>query len=415
MFAETYRITVAPSPENRSGQLVTFTAPASFTEGATLRDSANRPLPIQIEVDRSARFVVPSQPAGEPAVFLLTNGSSPSLNGGVQVVEEPTPKTPETSSPLRATEGVSSLTRKTGRLRLSVEGKPVLYYQMDLDALPRPGIDPKYKRAGYLHPVLTPSGKVVSDDYPAQHIHHHGIWAPWTKTKFQGRTPDFWNMGEKTGTVEFVQLDRTWSGPVDGGFVAWHRFVDLSAPTPVTALNETWQLTVYRLPSASLPGGEPTPVRMFDLVITQTCATADPLILPTYLYGGLGFRGRGEWYGADQASFLTSSGETDRVKANATQARWCYLGGEIEGAFAGMAVLCHPDNFRAPQPLRVHPTEPYLCFAPSVLGDWSIEPGKPYVARYRFIVADGKPDQDLLDACWNGYAHGAEVKVEVVK
>jgi hypothetical protein len=208
-------------------------------------------------------------------------------------------------------------------------------------------------------------------------------------------------MGQKTGTVEFVTLDRSWSGPVHGGFVARHRFVDLSAPSPVVALHETWEVTAYNVPDA----------RVFDLVLTQACATIDPLVLPKYHYGGLGFRGRGEWFGKDKAFFLTSEGETDREKANAQKMRWIHLSGAVDGGMAGLAVLGHPENFRAPQPVRVHPREPYVSFTPSQEGDWKIEPGKPYIARYRFVAQDGPPDRARLDALWHGYALSAIVNL----
>ncbi|PYJ93742.1 MAG: hypothetical protein DME23_25805 [Verrucomicrobia bacterium] len=148
-----------------------------------------------------------------------------------------------------------------------------------------------FKRGGYLHPVLTPSGKLITDDYPPNHLHHHGIWFPWTKTEFEGRQPDFWNMGEGKGTVEFVALHLTWNGPVHGGFQTRHRFVDLTAPEPRVALNETWQVTLYNV------GRGAARYWMFDLVSTQECATASPLILPKYYYGGLGVRGNWAWNG----------------------------------------------------------------------------------------------------------------------
>ena len=62
----------------------------------------------------------------------------------------------------------------------------------------------------------------------------------------------------------------------------------------------------------------------------------------------------------------------------------------LTAPFTGIAILCHPENFRAPQPMRLHPKEPFVCYAPSQLGDWAIEPGRPYVSRYRFVVKDGK-------------------------
>src|SRR5688500_627816 len=73
---------------------------------------------------------------------------------------------------------------------------PLLAYQGEQSALPA-GYDVSFRRGGYTHPVHTPSGVVVTDDYPVKHKHHHGSWSPWTKTEFEGRAPDFWNMGQK--------------------------------------------------------------------------------------------------------------------------------------------------------------------------------------------------------------------------
>ena len=138
------------------------------------------------------------------------------------------------------------------------------------------------------------------------------------------------------------------------------------------------------------------------------------MILPEYHYGGFGFRGAGAWNGPGTAArFLTSEGETDRIKGNNTRVRWCYLGGLVEGgALAGTATLGHPGNFRAPQPVRLHPNMPYFSLVPQQLGEFRIEPGTPYVARFRFIVADGMPESALIDAYWNGYAQPAVAKLE---
>jgi hypothetical protein len=379
------RVTVGSASADRVAQVVTFKLPPNAGQPTALKQSNGTILPIQVE-GTQATFLIPEQKAGEALAFLLVSDARPS------------------------TQTVNAKAEK-GRLHVSIAGKPVFDYQMDREALPRANIKPEFKRAGYIHPVYSPSGKIVTDDYPSNHVHHHGIWSPWTKTKFQGRTPDFWNMGAKTGAEDFVALDRTWSGPVHGGFESRLRMVDLSAPTPVTALNETWRVTAYSVPTAA----GSIPARVFDLEITQTCATSDALELPKYHYGGFGFRGADAWNGPGEAAlFLTSEGETSRLKGNDTRGRWCYLGGRLDGAIAGTAILGHPGNFRAPQPMRLHPNMPYMSFVPQQLGDFAIEPGKPYVARFRFVVTDGAPDRAKLDAFWNGYAEPAVVKVEAI-
>ena len=37
------------------------------------------------------------------------------------------------------------------------------------------------------------------------------------------------------------------------------------------------------------------------------------------------------------------------------------MSGTIDGQEVGITILGHPDNFRAPQPMRLHPTEPFFC------------------------------------------------------
>jgi hypothetical protein len=391
-LARDYRLNVAAIAADRAGQVVAFKLPIDAPKTPTLRDSTGQPVALQADVNGTARFIIAAQPARIALAFILS-ASSP-----LATRSAPAPS---------ATPSGVAFTRDPADLRFTIGGAPVLSYHVDRNAVPRTDIKPEIFRAGYIHPVFSPAGKLVTDDYPSNHVHHHGIWTPWTKTSFQGRTIDFWNMQNKTGAEDLIAVDRTWSGPVHGGLEARLLMVDLSAPTPVTALNETWQLTLYDVPSL------PHPVRMFDLVVTQTCATADAVQPQKYVYGGFGLRGASAWNGpGDAARFLTSEGFTDRIKGNDSRARWCYLGGNVEGGgVAGTTVLGHPDNFRAPQPVRLHPNMPYFSFAPQQLGDFSIEPGKPYVARFRFIVTDGAPDRAFLDACWNAYAQPAAVKL----
>jgi hypothetical protein len=276
-------------------------------------------------------------------------------------------------------------------------GREMLRYQAEPGEFPRPEIKEAFRRGGYLHPIYTPSGRLVTDDFPTNHIHHHGIWMPWTKTEFEGRAPDFWNMGAGTGRVEFVAVDDVWMKDGQAGFKARHQFVDLLAQPPKAALHETWEVAVSAV-------GEVPPRYVIDLTSTQTCATAAPFKLPKYHYGGLGFRGNWAWNGPSACRFLTSDGETDRKKANEARGKWCWIGGGIDGQTAGVTILCSPANFRFPQPMRLHPSEPFFCFAPQQLGDMEIAPDAPYVSRYRFIVSDGEPTREKAEAWWKEWA-----------
>lgn len=277
----------------------------------------------------------------------------------------------------------------------------VLRYQAGAGDLPRADIKKEFSRGGYLHPIRTPSGRIVTDDYPSNHVHHHGIWFAWTKTEFEGRAPDFWNMGQGKGRVEFVAIDDVWEKEAKAGLTARHKSVDLIAQPAKVALNETWEVAVSRGNDA---GG--APVHIIDLTSTNSCATDAPLNLPKYHYGGLGFRGNWAWNGATACQFLTSEGETDRKKGNETRGKWCWIGGTVDGQTAGVTILCHPENFRFPHPMRLHPSEPFFCFAPQQLGDMAITPGTPYVSRYRIIASDGAVTSEQAEAWWKDWTGG---------
>jgi len=295
--------------------------------------------------------------------------------------------------PQAAADAAVSVKKEGKQLVFRAGEREIVRYQAEPGELPRPTIKEAFQRGAYLHPIHTPSGRVVTDDYPSDHLHHHGVWFPWTKTEFEGRKPDFWNMGAKTGRVDFVGIDKVWEEKGRAGFSARHAFVDLTAKPSKMALNETWEVTV----SAATDG---TPRHIIDLTSTQTCATEEPLKLPKYHYGGLGFRGHGDWNGAAALRVLTSEGITDRKQANESRGKWCWVGGDVGGEPAGVTILCHPENFRFPQPMRVHPNEPFFCFAPQQLGEMAIEPGKPYVSRYRFIVTDGQTTAEQAEGWW---------------
>lgn len=374
-----FTVTVSAGEIDRLHSAVSFDLPAG-AKAPAYRLVDDRGISIDLQLDNGrAWFMLDHLPAGMSRTYTLQKVDAADAQ----------------ACPVTAR-------REDESVLFSVDGSPVFRYHAEPSPLPRPDIDSIYRRGGYIAPVRTPSGAVVTDDYPPNHLHHHGIWAAWTRTVFNGRTPDFWNMGQGTGTVEPVSLEALWSGSVHAGLRARHRYVDLTPSEPETALHEEWELRLLNVSDD---------VRLFDLIVTQHTATDSALYLPEYHYGGVGFRGHRRWNDADSTFILTSEGR-DRSDAHATRARWFHAGGEVDGALAGIAILGHPDNYEAPQPMRIHPNEPFFNFAPSQAGDWSIQPGRPYVARYRFVVYDGAPDAEKLERLWQDYANPVEVLVE---
>jgi hypothetical protein len=345
-----------------------------------LREDDGTATPVQVTRDRNIVFLVRSLRPNEGRRYRLEPALASEPRGGVEARKE------------------------LDRVDLRLDGHLVVTYNADRTELPRPGIDPVYRRGGYLHPIRTPLGRIVTDDYAPDHLHHHGIWMAWAGARFQGRRPDFWNMGQRTGTVEFESLLDVWSGPFAGGVRARHRYVDLSAPVPVVALTEVWEVTLAAV------GRGKRAHRQFDLVSTQETARQDPLELTEYLYGPLGLRGHRSWVGPHGTQFLTSEGRS-RVDGHGTRARWCAMSGLVAGRRVGVAIFDHPANVRHPQPMRLHPSEPFFSYAPAQAGPMIIEPGRPLISRYRVIAFDGAPDAAWLESLWQAYAHGPTAMV----
>ena len=393
-----------------AGLIILATPPAFGQEAVGIEVNASKSAPTGTPVECAIPWESPS-----PAPAMLRNSEGEEIP--VQILP---------GKPLRAVwlleKDMAAGDRREYRLEPSrgaapppraevrdADGKHLVFRAGDRDVLrynyaviqPPEGVDPVFARSGYLHPVWTPDGRILTNDFPAKHLHHHGIWFPWTSSEFEGRKSDFWNSKSKQGKVECVKVDESFSGPVLAGLRARHRFVNLNAPEgPRAALDETWEVRVYALRETFV----------FDLVSVQTCATPSPLVIKKYYYGGLGFRGSGEWEGKDGVSFLTGEGK-GRVDGNATTAKWCVMSGKVGGKAASIGFLGHPSNFRFPQGMRLHPEEPFFNWAPSQGGDFQIEPGKPYVSRYRFVVRDGPLPPADMERFWTAYAEPPQASI----
>ncbi|HCO27524.1 MAG TPA: hypothetical protein DIT97_32685 [Gimesia maris] len=285
-------------------------------------------------------------------------------------------------------------------LNVKVAEKPVLTYNHAIVKAPKRD-EAYYDKSGYIHPLYTPSGKVISDDFNPDHPHQHGIMLSWRKILFEGRENNGWDQKSQLGKVEHNQVNSFSGGPVFGSFTTTIDHIDLTKKSgPVTMLKEVWQVRVYALDEQFL----------FDIRSNQKCATDQPVTIDKIHYGGMTVRGHADWHGADAYNYLTSEGK-DKLTGNQSRPSWVEMYGRLGAETAGIAILNHPGNFRFPQPVRLHPTMPYFCFAVASLDPFIIEPGKSFVSRYRYYVHDGKPNAEQDQRLWEDYAHPPQVKI----
>lgn len=292
-------------------------------------------------------------------------------------------------------------TEKT--IAVVLDGTSVLVYNKQSPELPE-SLDSAYHRSGFLHPVSSPAGHVVTALFPLDHPHQDGVFSAWVNTSWNDRKIDFWNLAGGTGRVLHQKVVDVFCDETSAGFEVdlVHRIVE---PPAADVLVERWKVTVWPTENSW---------HCFDLETTQSALTDVPLIINEYHYGGIALRGPTQWLqptnknaGNDDkpteaSDFLNDQG-SGRIHGNHQKSRWVSLTGSLDRQPVSISVLCHAQNFRAPQSARLHPTKPYFCFAPCVEGEFIIDREHPFHARYRYLITDAPPDAAWLDQQWSDW------------
>ncbi len=276
---------------------------------------------------------------------------------------------------------------------------------------PPAGIDTNYKRSGFVHPLWTPHGQVLTRIQPPDHYHHYGIWNPWTHVLFENDTVDFWNLKDRKGTVRFANFADVTNGPVFSEFQALlHHIVFEKDGSEKNALNELQTYRVYQ-PEANAD------YFIVDFTSQLSCATQSPFHILAYRYAGFGWRTT-EYWDNNNCEVLTSEGKT-RKNTDATKARWCIVQGALPGNDSGgVVMLSYPANYNHPEPMRIWTLntngrgDMFFSFAPTKDKDWILEPGKTYVLKYRMVVFNGRYDAAKAESAWQYFAEPPQVIIK---
>lgn len=378
MTAQPLQIEISAENFDRSETLVSFDVNDMVEPGSYHMISATGDTTLlQVESDGRGYFVLDDLSRGEVARYTI----------GHRVDVD---------------ENIFEVDRESSTLTFHLRGKRILSYFHGLNNPPEE-LDHRYRRSGYIHPVYSPGGTALTNHLDvSMHPHHSGIWSAWPNTEFERRNPDFWNVHLNSGRVDQIgKIELLDGGEIFTGFRSKHRYVDLSAGDPVKALEEEWTVRIY---GHLNPG-----YFMFDLETVQKADPNRPLHLPEYRYGGVAFRGSESWNDPERVFFLTSDGQGR--EGDGSRIRWLAIYGKVEGSVAGIVIMDHPSNVRYPQPIRIHPETPYVNFSPVKLGSLTIENGKPYRAKYRYVTFDGEPNPERIERIWRDYAYPPDVQI----
>lgn len=279
------------------------------------------------------------------------------------------------------------------------EGTPLLTYRYTVKPPPA-GVDNAYGRAGYIHPLQTLSGNVLTHIQPADHYHHYGLWNPWTRVEYQGKTYDLWNIGDKKGTVRFAGFADIFRDGKRAGFEAIHDHVIFDDGSETAIIKENWRIAVSQLDANRY---------VLDITSTLRPAAETAVTLKEYRYAGLGFRATPEWTNTN-SGVLTSTGKT-RKDADGSLERWTVMYGRLGGGEGGVLFLSHPGNYNFPEPVRIWPIDAnggrgdqFFNFSPTKNKDWVLEAGRSYTLRYRLVVFDGSLSAGEAERFWQSFA-----------
>lgn len=277
------------------------------------------------------------------------------------------------------------------------EGVPIPEREVPLDSI--------FRKSGYLHPIMTPKGDTLTRINPIDHLHHYGLWGPWTHTRIDTTRVDFWNLGEGMGTVLFKEFQTTTSGNAFTGFVASQEHLDYKTKKePQVALNEDLEVRLWNLGDSKR--------YMLDYKSSFSSPLQHGILFEAYRYGGgIGLRFDERWK-ADNCSVLTSEGH-DRLSADGTKARWCIVSGESSDGLStsGILFMSHPENRMHPEPMRIWPIDAnggrgdmFFEFCPIRYDEWKIEPNMQYGLNYRMVIFDGELSVQEAEAYWQAFA-----------
>lgn len=301
-------------------------------------------------------------------------------------------------------------------LFISKGDQEILHYRYN--ELPAPaGTSKLFARSGFIHPLFSPSGEILTWAQPPDHIHHVGLWNPWTRVSWKGNLTDFWNLGDGQGTVRYKDVISMESGPV---FAEIHVLQDHIAFLPykptkegvtdnskeIIVIEEEWIIRVWNVDDGYL----------LDFTSLIRNVLDEPISLDAYRYGGgIGFRATSKW-NKNNSMVLTSEGKS-RAEGDATRAKWCWIGGDIEGYKTGLLFMSDTENYDSPQQMRIWPENSngvghqYFEFTPIREKAWVLEPGNTYMQNYRIWAKDGQLLPKQAEQQWQQYIESLDQNI----
>jgi hypothetical protein len=271
-----------------------------------------------------------------------------------------------------------------GTLTVKDEKIAVLTYRFG-DQL-KDGIDPKQTRSCYIHPLYSLEGKVLTADFPQDHLHHHGISWTWPIVKTRGQHTQTWH------PANLRQY-----------FVRWHKRKAKDDGTAISVEN-AWKLDGQEVVAKEIVTLFVHPVvdegRAIDVEI-RIEAAGGPLTLQGTLdqnkgYGGFSLRGAPMFTGA---AMTTDKGPLEKDSTTVP-----FLWADISTKEMGVAIFVAPDHVGFPTAWLIRNSYAgFLNVSWPGLKPATLQPGETATLRYRLYIHPGDATDGQVRRAYERY------------
>jgi hypothetical protein len=265
--------------------------------------------------------------------------------------------------------------------------KPVMTYNHGAITDPKvPESDPRRTRACYVHPVWGLNGEALTDDFPKDHYHHHGIYWAWPHVGIDGQEYDLWVYGNIR--QQFVKWICRETGPVaavlaveNGWFVGDRKVM----------IERVWMRSFTATDGGRTLDFELTWIPV-DKAVTLRGAEGKS-------YGGLNLR-----FAPREDTVITVPTGPAKEDLPDTPLAWADLTGKFAGAPgpSGAAVLIDPGHPNYP-PTWLTRHYGILCVGWPGVKPQTFEPGKPIRLNDRVWVHKEAVDTASLQQAYDAY------------
>jgi hypothetical protein len=278
---------------------------------------------------------------------------------------------------------------KGGSIKLWQGKQPVLVYNSE--QVKRTGAAAVGNRGSYVHPIYGLDGEVITDDFPKDHYHHHGLFWGWPHVTIEGKDYDFWKM---RGT--------------DIRFKRW-RTKEVNKNVAVLGIENEWlagdkpvvrEEATLRVHSATADG------RLIHIRLTWT-ALGQAITLGGAAgksYGGLSLR-----FAPRENTMVTVPSGPTSEDLLITRLPWADLSAKFQGAIttSGAALFVDPQHPDFPPEWM---TRAYGLLAVGWPGvkPQTLECGKPITCNYGVWIHRGRADAAKIQSVYDEFSSGSD-------